>query len=222
MAHQVAHWKSKAAAADYENTQLHWLLQNVCEVRYLPRTKINKRSNVFDWKLYFFKCGANLKSIPKAPPEYNNLPVGTGADDENDEESDAESYEMEINEDMLDFFAQSMKHKAERSKHQFNSCKIKIVIFILLCTTEDIEDNTEISYVTMDENLETRAVDVFGVNIPDEMPKDTKREKYQQLYGEMSDRINAMETAMQLTFHRNCDMKQPKLWPNMPLKLWTF
>lgn len=74
----------------------------------------------------------------------------------------------------------------------------------------------------MDENLETRAVDVYGINIPEEVPIDTKREKYLQLYGEKGDRINAMETAMQLTFHRNCDIKQPKLWPNMPLKLWKL
>lgn len=38
------------------------------------------------------------------------------ADEENNEGSDSETYEMEISEEMLDFFAQSMKHKAERSK----------------------------------------------------------------------------------------------------------
>ena len=30
--HQVAYWKSQALAADYENQQLHWLLQNVAQV----------------------------------------------------------------------------------------------------------------------------------------------------------------------------------------------
>ena len=30
--HLSAHWKAKALAVEYENANLHWLLQNVCEV----------------------------------------------------------------------------------------------------------------------------------------------------------------------------------------------
>lgn len=40
-----------------------------------------------------------------------------------------------------------------------------------------------------------------------------------KLYGEDAAKILAMETAMQLTFDRNCDLKQPKYWPVIPLKL---
>lgn len=40
-----------------------------------------------------------------------------------------------------------------------------------------------------------------------------------KLYGEDSAKIMAMEAAMQLTFDRNRDLKQPKYWPVIPLKL---
>lgn len=40
-----------------------------------------------------------------------------------------------------------------------------------------------------------------------------------KLYGKDAAKILAMETAMQLNFDRNCDLKQPKYWPVIPLKL---
>lgn len=40
-----------------------------------------------------------------------------------------------------------------------------------------------------------------------------------KLYGEDSAKIMAMEAAMQLNFDRNCDLKRPKYWPVIPLKL---
>ena len=42
-----------------------------------------------------------------------------------------------------------------------------------------------------------------------------------KLYGAEADKIQAMEAAMQLIFDRNCDKKQPKYWPIIPLKLWV-
>jgi gem associated protein 8 len=39
------------------------------------------------------------------------------------------------------------------------------------------------------------------------------------MYGEAAPMILGMETAMQLSFDRNCDLRQPKLWPNIPLKM---
>lgn len=44
-------------------------------------------------------------------------------------------------------------------------------------------------------------------------------QNYSELYGMNASRIQAMETAIQLNFNRNCDRKQPKLWPNMPLHI---
>ena len=73
--------------------------------------------------------------------------------------------------------------------------------------------------------LESRAVDVHGLNLrnyDDENitgAKTEKKKEYEQLYGLGAQRIQAMETAMQLQFSRNCDRNQPKLWPNMPLRM---
>ncbi|XP_006816967.1 gem-associated protein 8-like [Saccoglossus kowalevskii] len=38
------------------------------------------------------------------------------------------------------------------------------------------------------------------------------------LYGKDAAVIHGMETALQLQFDRNCDKKQPKIWPTIPLK----
>ncbi|KAJ9587772.1 hypothetical protein L9F63_018798 [Diploptera punctata] len=46
-----------------------------------------------------------------------------------------------------------------------------------------------------------------------------RNEQMQLLYGKATPMIMGMETAMQLSFDRNRDLKQPKLWPNIPLKL---
>ena len=40
----------------------------------------------------------------------------------------------------------------------------------------------------------------------------------QRLYGASAAKIQAMETAMQLSFDKHCDRKQPKYWPVIPLK----
>jgi gem associated protein 8 len=41
----------------------------------------------------------------------------------------------------------------------------------------------------------------------------------QLMYGKAAPMILGMETAMQLSFDRNCDLRQPKLWPHIPLRL---
>jgi gem associated protein 8 len=46
-----------------------------------------------------------------------------------------------------------------------------------------------------------------------------RTEEMKLMYGEAAPMILGMETAVQLSFDRNCDLKQPKLWPNIPLKL---
>jgi hypothetical protein len=46
-----------------------------------------------------------------------------------------------------------------------------------------------------------------------------RTEEMKLMYGEAAPMILGMETAMQLSFDRNCDLRQPKLWPNIPFKL---
>lgn len=54
---------------------------------------------------------------------------------------------------------------------------------------------------------------------PSERPGERRGVEMRKLYGEDAAKIQGMETAMQLTFDRNCDRKQPKYWPVIPLKL---
>lgn len=54
---------------------------------------------------------------------------------------------------------------------------------------------------------------------PSERPGERRAAEMKKLYGEDASKIMAMEAAMQLTFDRNCDLKKPKYWPIIPLKL---
>uniref|UniRef100_A0A2K6RVN4 Gem nuclear organelle associated protein 8 n=1 Tax=Rhinopithecus roxellana TaxID=61622 RepID=A0A2K6RVN4_RHIRO len=42
--------------------------------------------------------------------------------------------------------------------------------------------------------------------------------KMKRLYGDSATKIQAMEAAVQLSFDKHCDQKQPKYWPVIPLK----
>ena len=52
-----------------------------------------------------------------------------------------------------------------------------------------------------------------------ERPGSRRTSEMKQLYGKGAAMIHGMETAIQMTFDRNKDLKQPKLWPNMPLRI---
>jgi len=54
---------------------------------------------------------------------------------------------------------------------------------------------------------------------PQERPGARRTAEMQKLYGDDAAKIQAMEAALQLTFDRNCDRKQPKYWPVIPLRL---
>lgn len=54
---------------------------------------------------------------------------------------------------------------------------------------------------------------------PCERPGERRRAEMRKLYGEDAAKILAMEASMQLAFDRNCDLKQPRYWPVIPLKL---
>lgn len=60
-----------------------------------------------------------------------------------------------------------------------------------------------------------------SVEPPAERPGERRVAEMEKLYGDEAAKILAMETAMQLIFDRNCDKKQPKYWPIIPLKLWV-
>lgn len=75
------------------------------------------------------------------------------------------------------------------------------------------------SYVPADQDL--HGASWRGTTAPPhEQPGERRKAEMKKLYGEDAAKIMAMEAAMQLTFDRNHDLKQPKYWPVIPLKLW--
>lgn len=72
-------------------------------------------------------------------------------------------------------------------------------------------------YVEADQDLHRRVE--RSVAPPTERPGERRTAEMKKLYGAEAAKIQAMEAAMQLIFDRNCDKKQPKYWPIIPLKL---
>ncbi|XP_077586198.1 gem-associated protein 8 isoform X1 [Stigmatopora nigra] len=117
-----------------------------------------------------------------------------------DSEIECDVSNMEISEELRQFFAQTEKHREE------------------LRIQQQIEAEQEDSYVPADQDFRNKVLRA-SVAPPTERPGERRKAEMKKLYGEDMAKIMAMEAAMQLAFDRNCDMKQPKYWPVIPLKL---
>ncbi|KAG7236419.1 hypothetical protein INR49_000950, partial [Caranx melampygus] len=107
---------------------------------------------------------------------------------------------MEISEELRQYFAQTERHREELKKQQ------------------QMEAEQQDSYVPADQDLHT--VSWRSTMAPPlERPGERRGAEMKKLYGNDAAKILAMEAAMQLTFDRNCDLKHPKYWPVIPLKL---
>ncbi|KAM8872124.1 gem-associated protein 8 isoform 1-T1 [Synchiropus picturatus] len=136
---------------------------------------------------------------------------GDDDDDDNEEEEDDDDVSseseiecdvtnMEISEELRQYFAHTEKHRAELKRQQ------------------QLEAEQQDSYVLADQDLHASSWTTSGAP-PAERPGERRRAEMKKLYGEDAAKILAMEAAMQLSFDRNCDCKQPKYWPVIPLKL---
>lgn len=134
----------------------------------------------------------------------------TASEDEEEEEEEEESSSdsdiecdvsnMEISEELRQYFAQTEKHREELKRQQ------------------QIEAEQQDCYVPADQDLRSASYK-YTVAPPSERPGERRTAEMKKLYGKDASKIMAMEAAMQLTFDRNCDRKQPKYWPVIPLKL---
>ncbi|XP_068165457.1 gem-associated protein 8 [Antennarius striatus] len=123
-----------------------------------------------------------------------------GDESSSDGDIECDVSNMEISEELRQYFAQTEKHREELKRQQ------------------QIEAEQHDSYVPADRDL--RGVSWRSSTAPpSERPGERRSAEMKKLYGDDSPKILAMETAMQLTFDRNCDLKQPKYWPVIPLKL---
>ncbi|KAI1899278.1 hypothetical protein AGOR_G00060160 [Albula goreensis] len=120
-------------------------------------------------------------------------------DSGSDGEIECDVSNMEITEELRQYFAQTEKHREELKRQQ------------------QLEAEKEDAYVLADQDL--HRVSWRSALPPAERPGERRGAEMKKLYGEDAAKIQGMETAMQLTFDRNCDRKQPKYWPVIPLKL---
>ncbi|WAQ98161.1 GEMI8-like protein [Mya arenaria] len=117
--------------------------------------------------------GGKKKSKNKANSDINSTTPDAG--------TTGSEIEMEITQDMIDFFAKSDEHRRQRVK-------------------------------VGGERVPT-------VDAPKERPGARRTAEMKLLYGKGAAMIHGMETALQMAFDRNTDTKQPRVWPNMPLKI---
>ncbi|XP_044043707.1 gem-associated protein 8 isoform X2 [Siniperca chuatsi] len=118
-----------------------------------------------------------------------------------DSEIECDVSNMEISEELRQYFAQTEKHREELKKQQ------------------QMEAEQQDSYVPADQDLHGASWRRSSAAPPSERPGERRGAEMKKLYGEDAAKILAMEAAMQLTFDRNCDLKRPKYWPVIPLKL---
>ncbi|XP_046354082.2 gem-associated protein 8-like [Haliotis rufescens] len=117
------------------------------------------------------------------------------------EENVACRMELEITDEMLDFFATSQKHRKQR----------------------EAEKKEEIAREKKDKRINIE--DVRGQQrertseAPSERPGLRRTSEMKLLYGKGAAMIHGMETALQMTYDRHLDANQPKYWPNMPLRV---
>ncbi|EFN78562.1 gem-associated protein 8 [Harpegnathos saltator] len=103
-------------------------------------------------------------------------------------DEDDEELEFTVTEDMLNFFEKSERHRRQLKKKH--------------------ESNKAV--YTEEENL----VDLIG----GAASARARREDANELYGDASSKILAMETALQATLDNYKDKVNPHFWPNIPLK----
>ncbi|XP_034072664.1 gem-associated protein 8 isoform X1 [Gymnodraco acuticeps] len=137
---------------------------------------------------------------------YTDWNAGQEDGEDGDEESSSDSEiecdvsNMEISEELREYFAHTEKHRVELKKQQ------------------QIEAEEHESYVPADQDLRSGSWR-NSMAPPSERPGERRGAEMKKLYGEDAAKIQAMEAAMQLNFDRHCDLKQPKYWPVIPLKL---
>ncbi|GFN74624.1 gem-associated protein 8-like [Plakobranchus ocellatus] len=110
--------------------------------------------------------------------------------------------EMEITEEMMDFFKTSLKHRMERDLAKNGASR---------------EDGSPEIRMNIEDAISGQAAPTSAP--PQERPGARRAQEMKQLYGAGAPMIHGMETALQMTFDRIQDKFQPKLWPNMPLKI---
>ncbi|GAB1293517.1 Gem-associated protein 8 [Apodemus speciosus] len=120
---------------------------------------------------------------------------GQGSESDGGVECDLSN--MEITEELRQYFAETERHREERRRQR------------------QLDEERLGGYVNADHGL---YYNQRQSEPPAERPGAQRQAEMKCLYGDSAAKILAMEAAIQLSFDKKYDRKQPKYWPVIPLK----
>ncbi|CAI4230400.1 unnamed protein product [Auanema sp. JU1783] len=117
----------------------------------------------------------------------------------------------EMDEEYLEFRKKTLEHRQKRDAKR---------------NMEKQEHKDESHWIKLreDDYVDAGKIGVEGpkkytLKAPDERTKNqNRREQAKKLYGEMAEKILAMETSLEMRFTDEHRRKQPAMWPNIPLR----
>ncbi|ELK33769.1 Gem-associated protein 8 [Myotis davidii] len=128
------------------------------------------------------------KHPPDTTSEDQSWTTEEEAETDSDDEVVCDLSNMEITEELRQYFAETERHREERRRQQ-------------QLDAQRLEDYTSRS-----------------MEPPSESPSERRQAEMKRLYGDSAAKIQAMEAAVQLSFNKHFDRKRPKYWPVIPLK----
>ncbi|XP_058796977.1 gem-associated protein 8-like [Phymastichus coffea] len=167
--HNLTWWKTQCFALEHEN---HLLKETITKL-------INNQES---------QKNISNKHAHNSQNYCQNMNINLA--DNKDKKNADDTFEFQLNEDVMNFLAQSVRHKIEL-KTKKNT--------VALSQDKD-------SFVR-----KTGSNAVFMIH--------RNNEDMKFLYGQATSRILAMETALQTTIEKHIDISKPRYWPNIPLKL---
>jgi hypothetical protein len=136
--HQVAYWKSRSIALEYENTLLHQYVQSlVCNdgnPGYLTMhkhvAKVPTSCSVSSPKEKIWNMNRQQQGKPKP---------SSSEEQHKRDSSNQDEFEFQVTEEMMDFFEQSIRHKMELSKFELMTY-IFCYILAFGCYSQKLEE----------------------------------------------------------------------------------
>lgn len=189
--HQVAYWKAKALALEYENKVLHDVIRkNHLQVDSLPDIENGMEAEIQENE---YRTPTEIvENEDGTPTEIEENEDGTEneveeSDTENEEDEEAEEGGFEVSEEYIQFLTANVKIK-EQAKREREILQAK------------------------------READERAALIKEERRETTEecRERMKRLYGPKWQRISALEMSMLSNFIHDSDESKPSYWPNIP------
>lgn len=213
--HQLAYFKAKVTALQFENDLLHKQILHLAEQNdkliVQNQSLVNGVNPGFLVDSYSFYGRHEDTGYPRSQVDnyynsasqyyqYSSEPMNISADSD-DEDEDGDDEHLELSEEFIKFVEIGFRHKMEMKKLKEEKAKRNGMI-------KEHKDG--------EDGISDKGGDVCD-KVPNLHRKEQRKKEMAQLYGEAAPKIHAMETAVQLSFNRNADLFQPILWPHIPL-----